>query len=51
MLAGLLSAGGVGLLVLFRTNANMRQNIAIAAFIYVAGVALGLLAAMLGIVI
>ena len=51
MLAGLLSSGGVGLLVPFRTNPNMRQNIAIAVFIYVAGVALGLLALASGIVL
>lgn len=49
MLAGLLASGGVGLLVLFRTNADMRQNIAIAVFVYAAGAALGLIALAMGI--
>ena len=44
MLAGLLVSGGMGLLVLFRTNADMRQNVIIAAFVYVVGVACGLVA-------
>ena len=48
MLAGLLTSGGVGLLVLFRTNADMRQNVIVAALLYVAGVACGILAALAG---
>jgi hypothetical protein len=44
MLAGLLVSGGMGLLVLFRTNADMRQNVIIAAFVYAVGVACGLVA-------
>lgn len=51
MLAGLLVSGGMGLLVLFRTNADMRQNVIFAAFIYVVSVAVGLLALALGITI
>ncbi len=51
MLAGLLVSGGMGLLVLFRTNADMRQNVIIAAFIYGVGVVSGLVATMLGLVI
>ena len=51
MLAGLLVSGGMGLLVLFRTNADMRQNVIIAAFIYGVGVVCGLVVTMLGIVI
>ena len=51
MLAGLLVSGGMGLLVLFRTNADMRQNCIIAAFIYVVGVACGVLATAIGLVI
>ncbi len=43
MLAGLLVSGGMGLLVLFRTNADMRQNVIIASFIYAVGVVCGLL--------
>lgn len=42
MLAGLLVSGGMGLLVLFRTNADMRQNVIIASFIYLVGVICGL---------
>ena len=51
MLAGLLVSGGMGLLVLFRTNADTRQNVEIAAFIYLVGVTCGLLASALGIVL
>lgn len=51
MLAGLLVSGGMGLLVLFRTNADHRQNVEIAAFIYAVGVFVGIVAASLGIVI
>ena len=43
MLAGLLVSGGMGLLVLFRTNADLRQNVIIASFIYAVGVVCGLL--------
>lgn len=50
MLSGLLVSGGMGLLVLFRTNADMRQNVIIASFIYVAGVLFGMLATALGVV-
>lgn len=44
MLAGLLVSGGMGLLVLFRTNYDMRQNVIIASFIYLVGVMSGLVA-------
>ena len=50
MLAGLLSSAGVGLLVLYRTNVDLRQNLAITAFIYMAGVVCGLVANGLGVV-
>lgn len=49
MLAGLLVSGGMGLLVLFRTNADQQQNVEIAFFIYLVGVACGLAVNMLGI--
>ncbi len=42
LLAGTLVAAGVGYLVLFRTNANARQNLALIAFLYAVGVASGL---------
>ena len=51
MLAGLLVSGGMGLLVLFRTNYDQHQNVEIAAFIYAVGVFCGLMANALGIVL
>ena len=51
MLAGLLVSGGMGLLVLFRTNADQRQNIEIAVFIYLVGVTCGLVANAMGLVL
>ena len=44
LVAGLLTSGGVGLLVLWRTNADLRQNAAITAFVYAVGVVCGLFA-------
>lgn len=49
MIAGLLVSGGVGLLVLWRTNANPKQNAAITAFVYAVGVVVGLLVGAAGI--
>lgn len=49
MLAGLLVSGGMGLLVLYRTNADVRQNVIITAFIYAVGVVVGVLATALGV--
>ena len=49
MLAGLLASGGVGLLVLWRTNAGARQNAVITAFVYVVAVVAGLAVGALGI--
>lgn len=49
MLAGLLSSGGMGLLVLWRTNADARQNLAITVFVYAVAVAVGLAVGALGI--
>ena len=50
MLAGLLTSGGLGLLVLFRTNADMRQNLLVTAFVYAVGVIVGLFVTSLGII-
>lgn len=50
MVAGLLVSGGVGLLVLFRTNADQRQNAEIAAFVYLVGTFCGLLVGAFGII-
>lgn len=49
MIAGLLSSGGVGLLVLWRTNADLRQNAAVTFLVYVAAVLAGLMVGVLGI--
>ncbi|HIZ18117.1 MAG TPA: arsenic efflux protein [Candidatus Olsenella stercoravium] len=51
MLAGLLASGGVGLLVLWRTNADARQNAAITAFVYSIAVVAGLLAGASGMLV
>ena len=50
MLSGLLASGGVGLLVLFRTNADLGQNLAITAIVYVVSVLVGLAALSFGII-
>lgn len=50
MIAGLLASGGVGLLVLFRTNHNFRDNLIITGFVYAVGVACGLVVGASGIV-
>ena len=51
MIAGLLVSGGVGLLVLFRTNDHLRQNLLITAFIYAVGVVAGLAVGASGILL
>ena len=43
LLAGSLVSAGIGLLVLFRTNAGLRQNVLIAVGLWVIGVVCGLL--------
>ena len=49
MMAGLLVSGGVGLLVLFRTNAHVRENLTIVAILYVIGVACGFAVGVMGV--
>ena len=49
LMAGLLTGAGVGLLVLFRTNAHHRENLAILATLFVLGVFWGSLIDILGI--
>lgn len=49
MLAGLLSSGGMGLLVLWRTNPRPAQNAAVTALVYGVSVVVGLVAGMSGI--
>lgn len=43
MLAGLLSGTGVGLLVLFKVNDSLKENVQITCFLYGIGVAVGIL--------
>lgn len=51
MLAGLLSSGGVGLLVLWRTNADARQNVYVTLLVYGVAVLAGLAVCALGILL
>lgn len=51
MLAGLLSSGGVGLLVLWRTNAEARQNAYVTLLVYGVAVLAGLAVCALGILL
>ena len=41
LMASSFTGSGLGLLVLFRTNRNWRENLAILATVYLTGVALG----------
>ena len=49
MMSGLLVAAGVGLLVLFRTNRHMKQNVAIVGILFVSSVLVGFILQLLGI--
>ena len=50
MMAGLLVSAGVGLLVLFRTNRRLRQNLVVLAGLWATGVFWGLIISAFGIV-
>lgn len=43
MLAGLLTGSGLGLLLLFKVNKNLKENIAVLSIIFAVGVGLGIL--------
>ncbi len=49
LLSGLFVGAGVGLLVLFRTNRSIKENLLITAMLYVSGAALGLLSGLFAI--
>lgn len=49
LIAGLLTGAGVGLIILFRTNKNVKQNIGIMALIYGIGVFSGVVLQLIGI--
>ena len=51
MLAGLISNSGVGLLVLFRVNKNIKNNLLIVLTVYLAGALTGILFELFGIVL
>lgn len=50
MIAGLLSGSGVGLLVLYRVNDNLKENIKITILLYIVGVVFGILIGKIGLV-
>lgn len=49
MMSGLLVGAGVGVLVLFRTNKNLKENLKITALLYVTGVLCGIIIEWIGI--
>lgn len=51
MLAGLLSSAGVGLLILFKVNYNLKENLKIVGLVYGIGVVVGIVVDMIGFVI
>ena len=50
LVAGLLTGAGVGLIILFRTNKNIKENIAIVGLLYAIGVFSGIVLQFIGIV-
>ena len=50
LIAGLLTGAGVGLIVLFKTNKNIKENILITALLYGIGVFSGIILQLIGIV-
>lgn len=51
LMSGLLTGAGVGILVLFRTNKNIKENVLILLTIYGIGVVIGILFDLIGVVI
>ncbi len=49
LMAGLIAGSGVGLLVLFRINKNIKENLMITAIVYLSGILFGILFDFLGI--
>ena len=49
LIAGLLTGAGVGLIILFKTNKNIKENIAIVGLLYVIGVFSGIILQLIGI--
>ena len=51
LMAGLLTASGVGLLILFKTNKNLKENILILGLIYLIGIIVGIVIDLVGVTI
>jgi hypothetical protein len=51
LLSGLLTGSGLGILLLFKTNKNLKENIMIIILLYVIGVIMGYLIDLIGIVV
>ena len=49
LISGLLTGSGVAILVLFKTNKNIKENITILGIIYSIGVIVGILLDLIGI--
>ena len=43
LLSGLLTGSGIGILLLFRTNKNLKENLSILSIIYIVGIIIGIL--------
>ena len=51
LMSGLLTGAGVGLLILFKTNKNLKENILIIVLLYVIGVIFGYLIDLVGVLV
>ena len=51
LISGLLTGAGVGLLLLFKTNKNLKENLVIIGLLYFIGVAFGYLIDLVGIIV
>lgn len=51
MMAGVLTGSGIGILVLFRTNKNLKENFLVLALIYFIGAFSGLILDLLGVIL
>ena len=51
MMAGLLAGSGVGLLILFRINKNIKENLLITAVVYGSGLFVGILFDLIGVTV
>ena len=51
LISGLLTGAGVGLLILFKTNNNIKENIIIVSLLYFIGVIFGYLVDLIGIIV